>query len=290
MRMGMRMEGYANLCEYSHRFALLLIRMGLFLFACGPLWGADWFPEGKQVFSPLAADLTQPAYAVRLTGPVGKSRLAEVNIGDEFGIFSWKTKKGGKMQVGLLGGVAARFDISKITNDLEVADYSGALPLDYSRGDWSARCMYWHTSSHLGDDYINHSNPDIVKNVTDEWRGYVSYSPRALRRDGRYSARIYTGGGYAFNLLPKREGRKRVQAGIELSVGSGSAEFFGAADLQSLERLGWQPSSSARIGWRKPGVSGTFSAFMEFFSGHLEYLGFMDRKETHWSLGMSFEM
>lgn len=249
---------------------------------------AEWFPEGGRLFKPFIADPTYPSYTVRMSWPLGEGPRGEINIGEEFGIVSWQEDK---VQLGILGGVAARFDISRITNDLEVADYTFALPLDYSGGKWAARFMYWHTSSHIGDDYIKrHAGFAVRKNVTDEIRLY-------LDREFFSSLRVYGGAGYAMILLPHRHGRNRFQAGVEWQTkpakdSPGVGSFFSACDFQALERMGWQPSFSARAGWKKNKTSGqrAFSVFLEFFAGHLEYLGFMDRKETRFSMGISFEV
>ncbi len=263
---------------------------------------AEWFPKGDRLFKPFITDHAYPSYTVRMSWPVGEGPRGEINMGDEFSIVSWQAGSrpsldllGGdspspeaedKVQLGILGGVAARFDISRITNDLEVADYTFALPLDYSGGKWAARFMYWHTSSHIGDDYIKrHAGFAVRKNTTDEIRLY-------LDREFFSSLRIYGGVGYAMILLPHRHGRNRFQAGLEWQTkpakdSPGGGGFFSACDFQALERMGWQPSFSARAGFAG---GGGFSVFLEFFAGHLEYLGFMDRKETRCSLGISFEV
>ncbi|MFH1619466.1 MAG: DUF1207 domain-containing protein [bacterium] len=320
------------------RCRFLSLFFSVFCFLTSDFWlltsvHAEWFPQKKRVFTPFLADPTQPAYIVRLTGRNGKRRRADVNMGDEFGIISRPVGENGKLQLGLLGGVEARFDISRMTNDLEIADYSVALPLDYLSEDWSFRTMCWHTSSHLGDDYIKRAAgaTELRKNVRDEIRAYASWRRMPWLR-------IYSGLAYAFNVLPGHAGRKKFQAGIEVKSGiSGNREIFAASDLRALERSDWRPAFLTRVGWRigtpsgraatratvsdRPltsplgnnkgagspggaasgrtatratgspgGANRRFSIFVEFFSGRLEYLGFPEEKETHWSLGMSFEM
>ena len=56
--------------------------------------------------------------------------------------------------------------------------------------------MYWHTSSHIGDDYIISHNltPDqLSKHVTDDVRVYADY---ALCEH----LRVYGGASYSFNM------------------------------------------------------------------------------------------
>ena len=244
---------------------------------------SGWLPK-KKLFTPFFADLTQPAFALRYT-KVSGGTLAEVNLGDEFGIYR-RSLGGGELQFGLAGGAAARFDISKITNDYQIADYSLVLPADYVSGQWAFRAMYWHTSSHLGDDYIKRSGiaaSSLRKHVTDDIRLSAAYS-------GIKPLRLYAGAGYAFNLIPKDDRRLRFQAGVEAQKPAGAGEIFAAADIQALERLGFRPSFCARAGIRRRSETSSASAFAEFFAGRLPYLGFMTEAETHWSLGLSFEM
>ena len=131
-------------------------------------------PSSERAFPAIIADPPQPAYSAKLTAPENSGRRAEITMGDEIGLAEWNMRGDGRMRLGIVGAVAARFDVSRKTNDMEIADYTGALPVDYAFGAFSARIMYWHTSSHLGDDYIKRVQPVLRKNVTDDFRFYVS--------------------------------------------------------------------------------------------------------------------
>jgi Protein of unknown function (DUF1207) len=256
----------------------------LFLLSC-PLMALEWIPP-KTVFKPFLADLTYPSYNTRYTSIVGRKNRAEVNFGDYFAIVGNDMESGNRIQFGILGGAAARFNISRETNDLEVADYSLAFPIDYKVDKLVFRLMYWHTSSHLGDDYIKSNNlaaSTLKKHVTDEVRAYVDYNMSERLR-------FYTGFSRAFNLRPDTSKKNRFHAGLEGKIIKNSNEIFCAWDFQSLQRLGWQPSFTSRMGIRHKNEKNAISAFVQFFSGHLTYLGLMQNKETQWSLGFSYEM
>jgi len=269
----------------------------LFLCAAALIFFGDvyggWLPQ-KKVFKYPDADLTWPAFAVRYTLPVAGHNLAEINIGDEFGIFRLDTDNS-FLQFSIMGGAAARFDISRITNDLQIADYTLAFPIDYRVNLWGLRLMYWHTSSHIGDDYIKqHSvlSADLTKAVTDDIRLIADV----------YLAdwiRIYQGYIYSFNVLPSTDKYFGFIYGfdIEKKLPSDRVEeartyksLFLSADLRAFERLGWQPSLSAKSGIRFAGEKSRADIFIQFSSGHLPYLGFMRNKETNWSAGFSFDM
>lgn len=238
---------------------------------------AEFLPAGNRLFQSPVADPTSPAATVRLLEPVDGRVRAEINIGDEFGLISWG---GGRSQLGIAAGVAARFDLSSDWRDLEVADYTLMIPLDVDFGRLSLRAAYQHTSSHLGDDYIDATDAATIKSVADEIRATVSlpFAPVA-----GVSARLYAGAGLAFNVLPDDSGRARLQGGAEIRQGS----LFAAADLQVLERADWEPALAIRAGWTARGSVAALSIFVEYFSGPLPYLAFIDRLESRWALGLT---
>jgi len=259
------------------------------LLAPGVCAAGDFLP-GKNLFRPFIADPTQPSYNVRLTAPAGVGRLAEINMGDELGLAAWETPSG-KLQLGVMGGVAARFDISRVTNDFQIADFSLAFPVDYKTGPWELRAMYWHTSSHLGDDYVKSRDlqpSTLQKHVTDDFRALASFAV-----SDRF--RVYGGAACAFNIIPSDAGKHMLHGGTEFFFGPESATkktrpFFLAADLQSWQRVSWNPSFTARAGIRAKGQQQALSGYVEFFSGQLLYLGLMPQHETHWALGFNFEL
>src|SRR2546427_8774069 len=48
------------------------------------------------------------------------------------------------------------------TNDLINTDYLVGLPLTYRHGSWATRFRLYHQSSHLGDEYLLHTNAQRV--------------------------------------------------------------------------------------------------------------------------------
>jgi len=209
-------------------------------------------------------------------------------MGEEFGIVRFDFENS-FLQLGIMGGVAARFDISRITNDLQIADYTLVLPVDYVRDRFILRLMYWHTSSHIGDDYIASNaiaSTELEKNVTDDMRLILNF-------DILSCLRVYEGYMYSFNTIPDTDKPHGVIWGSEFKLPFGkqdNKEFFIYVDFRALQRLGWQPSFNSRTGVKFLGDKSAFSVSAEFFAGHLLYLGFAERKETHLSLVMAFEM
>lgn len=264
-----------------------LILACLFFICSGYARCEEWLPF-KKIFKPLTADITNPAFGVRLTSIVGSKRLAEINMGDEFAIVNLPLNETSSLQLGAMGGVIARFDISRVTNDIQIADYSFAVPVDWKiNNSLILRAMYWHTSSHLGDDYIksNELEPWLLKkNVTDDVRIMASW--QALKW-----LRLYGGGGYAFNQIPHLDKPWRFQAGAEAwHPLSEATSLFLAADMATKENLKWQTSFTSRAGVEFASSKAAVAFYLEFFTGRPVYLGLMNQKETHWSFGFTAKM
>lgn len=249
------------------------------------------FPSARDYFEPLLADPAELGYGGRYVLEVGGDRFGEVTIGDYVGLFRWKPGARFGAQLNLGGGANARFNLSTERNNMEVVDFTAALPLDmHAEGGHAVRAGIWHTSSHLGDDLIRRLQPPIQKRSMDLARILYSYSPCS---DG--SLRFYGGGSVAFNAV-NLGGRGALQAGGEWMgprlFRLERAQGFLAQDLQFLERTGWNPAYSIRGGVRFTSQERIASAkaFLEYFTGRLYYLQFRETRESRWSLGINFEI
>lgn len=246
---------------------------------------AEWWPAGRQLFPAPLADPTQPAYAARLGGADGGRTHADVNLGEEFGILSWA---GGRRQVGVAVGVASRFDLSvREVRELQVADYTLAVPVDFDLDRLALRLSYLHVSSHLGDDRIAAQDAaPLHKRASDELRLDVSVPFEPLPG---LLARGYAAGGYAYNVLPDGAGRARLQGGGELrrDLPSLRGALFAAVDLQVLERAGWEPALTARVGWESEEEPAALTLFVEYATGPPPYLALLDEAESRWGVGLA---
>ena len=246
----------------------------------------DWLPSSKEYFWPLLADPTEPHYGVRLTMPAKRRRVGEIALGDTLGVYRFHSGAT-DVQLNLGGGVIGRFDVSKLTNDFQAADFTFALPVDVHRGRHDLRLMYWHVSSHLGDDFIAHESPVLRKALTDELRWLYSFGPGRLR--------FYGGHAWAFSVSPHGSRRNRFHGGAEWSGRpflNGRAHALLAGHLERLERAGPGLDLTLRAGVRVADEQrvGALTYFVEFFNGHLPYQQFTSRRETHGALGLRFEM
>ena len=245
------------------------------------------FPSAREYYPPLAADPTEPAYGGRMIYPPGGARFGEITIGDHVGLTRWRLADRWNAQLNLGGGVMSRFNMSTERNSLEVVDFDLSVPLDIVfEPNQVLRLAYWHTSSHLGDDYIGREHPQQEKRAFDALKAMVSWTPSE-------ALRFYGGGSFAFNQI-NLGGRGALQAGIEFMSRPvwGITHLFLAQDLQSQERVGWNASYNIRGGLRWFDVKriGAASLFAEYFTGREYYLQFQERRESHWGFGLRFEI
>lgn len=245
---------------------------------------AEFFPPAHGLFQPLQADRRELQFSLRLVVPVGHKNFGEAAAGDYFGLYRWDLGGEKFMQVSVGAGAFGRFDMSSKTNDMQVADYYGNLPVDLRIGRWSSRLLVYHTSSHLGDDYLKVHGGEMVKHSWDNLRWIGSYEPTS-------SWRLYGGYTYIFRTLPKAK-RHAVQGGFEWKprwLAWTHAQGYWANDFQSWERVFWNPMFNSEAGvlfFNKPEDHRGLSLFVEYFSGTMPQGQFYKQKETHVGVGV----
>jgi hypothetical protein len=251
-----------------------------------------FLPPAHGLFKPLLADPRELQYAVRSVFPVTQRKLGEAAIGDYFGIYRWSLGDAGDCQVSGGGGVFGRFDLAGTTNDLQVADFYGNVPFDYRRRNFSARFIMFHTSSHLGDDFLKNAGIQTTKHTWDNMRLIGSYEVDSW-------GRFYAGFTYVFRTNPEHIGRNALQTGFETyspwntRVKSFAFQSYWANDFQSWERVGWNGMFNSQLGIRMrkdPAAARGVSIFAEYFTGPQPQGQFYTSHETHWGLGIRFDL
>ncbi len=246
-------------------------------------------PLADELFAPLRADPRELQFSVRCVYPDKDVTAAEVAIGHYYGIYRWGLPNGiGLMQVNIGGGIFPRFNFS-YNKDLQVIDFYGSIPLDVRIGKWSGRFMFYHVSSHLGDDYIRSSGQTVSNNSWNSLRSLVSY-------DVNDALRLY--GGYTYHLvvLPAEQKREVFQSGFELTSkmkNNNHSQAFLAADAQWWERTQWKPTLNVQIGiktGRNTRIVRGISYFLEFTKGPEYYGQFFEREENRIGLGLKFDI
>jgi hypothetical protein len=270
----------------------LVLSFAFCILSSGPAHADDngFLPRSHEVFKPLLADPRELQYAVRLVAPVGHKLFGEAAMGDYLGLYRWTQPDSNRaMQVSVGGGVFGRFDLAGTSNDMQSADFYANLPFDIRRGAWSGRFMLYHTSAHLGDDYLKTHGITTNKHAWDNLRLLVSNDLNPFLRG-------YAGYTYAFRTLPQHTGRSALQTGFECTSAwwaNGHSQIYWANDFQSWERIAWNPAFNSQVGVRlaQDRQSGrALSLFLEFMTGAQPQGQFYLQKETHWNLGLKFDL
>jgi len=254
-------------------------------------WGeyrTQAFPPAHELFSPLKADPSEPSFRFHFGFPVSQTPIARIDVGDYLGIYRWALGDAGALQLSVGGAINTRFDATSEHN-LEVIDFYGNVPLDLHIGKFSMRSMFYHVSSHLGDDYLREKNLVAQSNSWEAWR--VIFSAQVLK-----ALRFYGGYQQAMNTKPNWEGRRAFQGGAEISFHTDEDSFwhpYWANDVQAWERTNNNLTWVSQLGFKtgEPMSKGRgISYFVQFKSGPRYEGQFYRNKETIWGAGLKFAL
>jgi hypothetical protein len=246
------------------------------------------FPPAHEVFPPLVADPTEPHFSFQVGAPVNQRGIAKVNIGDYLGIYRWSFNERDAVQINVGGAVNTRFDASK-QHDLQVIDFYGNVPVDVALGPTAMRFMFYHVSSHLGDDYLREKNIQSVDNSWEALRGIFSIHPFQ-------AFRFYAGYTHAVHTKPPWNGKNAVQGGMEVYFNNSPRvqwHPYLAQDLQSWSRSAWNPTYSAEIGIKTGGQASNgrgIAYYLQYITGPRYEGQFYRNQETVWLAGLKFQL
>ena len=115
-----------------------------------------WLPQSTVLFPTQIANPRQPCFALsgrfheKYAGAFGSAFV----IGAQFPMYRWTNVRGGNLQLELEGSVFALFSMSKASFPMINADYYVGIPLSYAKDQWAYRARVYHSSSHVGDEYM----------------------------------------------------------------------------------------------------------------------------------------
>ena len=246
------------------------------------------FPSAHELFLPLQADPTEPRFGLQMGAPVNHHAIAHVEVGDYLGVYRWALPLNGAMQLNVGGAIFTRFDGTS-SHSLQVIDYYGNIPLDIRIGRFSMRTMFYHNSSHLGDDYLRERNLQSVDHSWEALRQLVSI-------DVWQTLRLYGGYTNAIHTKPAWPGRSALQGGIEIYLNpSQHAKWhpYWANDVQSWERSNWTPTWTSQLGFKtgdRFSRGRGISYFIQYSRGPRFEGQFFNNRENIWSAGLKFEL
>ena len=150
--------------------------------------------------------------------------------------------------VGLEGATFARFSFQVVTRELVNTDWIFTLPLVWHRGAHWFRSRYYHTSSHLGDEYQRRFGPSSI-NFSRDGADLTAYR-QVARGLGVYGLVFWS-----VNSHPEQRRLWELRAGAEYDPGSGDLwQPFFSADIHGEEGTDWDPRLTLQIGIWLPKV------------------------------------
>jgi hypothetical protein len=235
----------------SLKTTALFLASTLVLLALGP--GSSLGQEVRRLFpdrSLIPALLAGPRDPMSSFSPLlvsqnpnahGEGAEVEVSIGTSIPVFLFPGKSGKRrLVVGIEAAAFARFGLQVLERELIATDWVFAVPIVLHRdGSWF-RFRYYHTSSHMGDEYARRFDEPGINFARDaaEILSYHSITDRLG---------IYGGARYAYIVHPEESKRWVLRGGAQVEAQEKGRRFrpFMATDLE------WdQDAGGTRIEWQ----------------------------------------
>lgn len=200
------------------------------------------------VFPVLLADPKRPQFSatyLRMRSTELAPRLSTVALGGEFGL---ARSRDGAWEASVEAAVFSQFDMRARSNDLINTDYVAGVAVGHRRGTVSGKLRIYHQSSHLGDEFILH---------TDTERLDLTYEALELLLSKELQDwRVYGGGEYLFQREPADLRPGVLHGGFEyrapeplLNLGAlGRGRVVAGLDARSFQDRAWSAGWSLKTG------------------------------------------
>jgi hypothetical protein len=209
-----------------------------------------FLPSPSLVPRPIAGAL-EPRTAARLVlsldAPSAFGEVIEIEGEAAFGTTVGVVRLSGSgpedlVMLGVGGGVIARFNMETRERELIASDWTFTLPLIIRRDGHWVRVQYFHTSAHLGDEYIELFGVERHAHARDALDGLASF-------DLGRGVRLYGGIRWAMHIDPPEDDRFALRGGVEFThPNDGALRPFLAADVTSDGNNDWAPQLDVRAG------------------------------------------
>ncbi len=246
-----------------------------------------FLPRGN-LFQPLIADPKEPCFSLSYR-PYQEahqylSQSTEIfagTLGDMFGLYRFINNSGGySWQANISGAIYAEFDLNTREFYLVDNDYFIGIPFTFRNGPASYRLNFYHQSSHVGDQYLLHSNITRFEFEYEALNFIASYEWTKWR--------IYSGGEIMVHKEPSDYKPVTVQGGMEYYGADKillEGRLVGGLDLKCTQENNWPLNASLKAGLQfdgtDPGRSirfllegyDGFSPYGQFYNNRLRYVG-----------------
>lgn len=190
------------------------------------------------------ANQREPRMYAKFSNAIDNNTI-DTAIGGQFGIarVGPKNRPLEGFQVDGFAVAFTRFDRRRV---LMATDFRAGAPWTYAKGPWQLKLAYEHTSSHLGDDYIEATGATKIAYVRDE-------AVLGVARWFWDEVRVYGQLGYAAHTSDVIGGRRdRWDMGVEWSKRCATDWWgrpFFAYDLEFRHDQNYAANSTLQVGW-----------------------------------------
>lgn len=208
-----------------------------------------WFPD-RAIVPALLAGPRDPVTSFSILGVTenpnahGSGVEVEVSLGSTLPVLVLGEVAGGMVVGGLEAAVFGRFGLQVLERELIASDWVFATPVYWLRDSGWVRFRYFHSSSHMGDEYARRFEDPGVNFARDaaELLGLKSLSD---------SWEVYAGVRYAYIVHPEESKRWVARAGMQYQKDGRSPESvvpFLAGDLVWDQDAGSPPRTELKTG------------------------------------------
>lgn len=215
------------------------------------------FPP-RSSFPDLLAGPRDPRTSITLLGVTenpnafGSGAEAEVSIGSNLPILLLGDPGGSPLVAGIEGAVFARFGLQVLERELIASDWLFAVPVYWLRRSGWLRFRYFHTSSHLGDEYARRFEDSGINFSRDaaELMAFRRVTP---------DLGVYGGARYAYIVHPEESDPWVLRIGAEWRGDEGRRRTFkpfAASDIEWDQDAGHTPRIHLTGGIWLPEIQG----------------------------------
>lgn len=188
---------------------------------------------------------------------------------------------------GVEGAAFAHFSFEVVEREIVNTDWVFAVPLVWHRRDHWIRLRYYHTSSHLGDEYQRRFGPSSINFSRDgvDLTAYVRPGGSMPRRLG---LGLYAGTFWSVNSHPEEGSVWRGRAGVELDPSAGALWHpYGALDVELEEGGDHGPRWTVQLGlWLPAALDRPLRLALQLMTGPAAMGQFARRATRRVGLGL----
>lgn len=240
----------------------------------------EWLPEAPPLFETMLANPRKLSYsaAYRFCDDAVSRSSVGVSLGEDIALCRWHDvgifSFVGNLDFSLQAGAWVVFNFSSKEDFAEIvnADYLVGMHLTYSYEKFSHRVRFYHTSSHLGDEFLL-AHPSIYRyNPSHEAIDFFSsyHLTEAIRIYGGLGYILRSDETFPLHPLYAEAGAEVKLLGKEDKKNGLFMQPFFAMHFRHWEDRSWEPDSTYLIGveWKRlKGFSRKTRIYMEYHDG-----------------------